>query len=263
MTLSCREARARLLDDQRGRLAPEARRELGAHLATCADCAHENEVERLLDDALDQRLPARPASAALRERIAAMSTPAPRRRWWRGALVPALAVAAALVITVPALVYRQMASMRAAATAGMVDEAVADHLRIVQAQRPFEVESGGLHQVRPWFEGRLDFSPVVPFSGDATVPLRGGALAYFRDRRAAAFIYGLRQHTITLLVFRAEGLPWPRRGLARIGGVDAYRTHERGFTVILWRAGDLGYALVSDADPAELTQIAARFSPGV
>jgi anti-sigma factor RsiW len=263
MSLSCREARARLLDDHRGRLEPNVRRALAAHLATCADCAHQNEVERLLDDALDHRLPARPASAALRERIAAMGASAPRPRRWHGALVPALAVAAALVLTVPALVYRQTAALRAAATAGMVDEAVADHLRIAQAQRPLEVESGGIHQVRPWFEGRLDFAPVVPFSGDATVPLRGGALAYFRDRRAAAFIYGLRQHTITLLVFRADGLPWPRRGLARIGGLDAYRTHERGFTVILWRAGDLGYALVSDADPAEVTQVAARFSPGV
>jgi len=263
MTLDCREVRNRLVDHLRGRLDADAQHELEAHLATCADCAHANEVERLLDDALEHRLPARPASAALRERIAAMSVPAPRRQWWRGALVPALAVAAALVLTVPALVYRQLASLRATATAAMVDEAVADHLRIAQAQRPLEVESGGIHQVRPWFEGRLDFSPVVPFDGDAVVPLRGGALAYFRDRRAAAFIYGLRQHTITLLVFRADGLPWPRTGLARIGGVDAYRTRERGFTVILWRAGDLGYALVSDADPAELTQIAARFSPGV
>ena len=263
MTLDCHEARSRLLDHLRGRLHPDARRELDAHLATCADCAHAHAVERLLDDALEHRLPARPASAALRERVAAMSVPAPRRRRWRGALVPALAVAAALVLTVPALVAWQLASLRAAATAAMVDEAVADHLRIAQAQRPLEVESGGIHQVRPWFEGRLDFSPVVPFAGDTVVPLRGGALAYFRDRRAAAFIYGLRQHTLTLLVFRAEGLPWPRDGLTRIGGIDAYRAHERGFTVILWRAGDLGYALVSDADPAELTQIAARFSPGV
>jgi len=262
MTIDCHDARGRLLDDQRGRLDADARRELAAHLAGCAACAHEDAAERLLSEALEHRLPARPASAALRQRIAAISVAAPRARW-RGVLTPALAVALALVVTVPALLYRQAASTRAAATAAMVGEAVADHLRIVQAQRPLEIESGGVHQVRPWFEGRLDFSPVVPFAGDATVPLRGGALAYFQDRRAAAFVYGLRQHTVTLLVFRAEGLPWPRTGLARIGRFEAYRAQARGFTVILWRAGGLGYALVSDADPAELNELAARFASGV
>jgi anti-sigma factor RsiW len=261
MTLTCHEARTQLLDAQRGRLAAEAGRELTAHLAGCAACSHEDAAERLLSEALEHRLPARPASAALRERIAATLVVGPPSRW-RSALVPALAAALALCITVPALVYQQTVSTRAAATASMVGEAVADHLRIVQAQRPLEIESGGVHQVRPWFEGRLDFSPVVPFAGDTTVPLRGGALAYFEDRRAAAFIYGLRQHTITLLVFRPEGLPWPNGGLTRIGTLDAYRIHTRGFTVILWRANGLGYALVSDADPFELTQIAARFAPG-
>src|SRR5206468_4014899 len=80
------------------------------------------------------------------------------------------------------------------ATATMVNEAIADHLRIAQAQRPLEIESGDGHRVRPWFEGRLDFSPVLPFVGDREVPLRGGALAWFLDRRAAAFVYGLRLH---------------------------------------------------------------------
>jgi len=35
-------------------------------------------------------------------------------------------------------------------------------------------------------------------------------------------------------------------------------TAERGFTVITWRNGDLGYALVSDVDARELRQLAAR-----
>ena len=262
MTLSCRDARGRLLDAQRRQLAADAERELAAHLAGCAACSHEDAAERLLSDALEHRLPARPASAALRERIAAITVAPPRSRW-RAALVPALAAALALVVTLPALLYRQATATREVATAAMVGEAVADHLRIVQAQRPLEIESGGVHQVRPWFEGRLDFSPVVPFAGDEAVPLRGGALAYFHDRRAAAFIYGLRQHTVTLLVFRAEGLPWPSAGLTRVGRLETYRAQTRGFTVVLWRAGELGYALVSDADPAEVMQIAARFSPGV
>jgi anti-sigma factor RsiW len=158
-------------------------------------------------------------------------------------------------------VYERTAAMRDARTAAMVGEAVADHLRVIQAQRPLEVESGGVHQVRPWFEGRLDFAPVVAFGGDAEVPLRGGALAYFLDRKAAAFVYGLRQHTVTLFVFRAEGLPWPERALEQVGGAAVYHTQQRGFTVVLWRRDGLGYALVSDADPGEVRAISARFLP--
>ena len=263
MSLGCHDARARLLDDQRGRLDVDSRRELADHLAGCAACAHEQAAERLLSEALEQRLPARPASAALRERVAAITVAAAPRARWHRALVPALAVAGALVLTVPPLLYWHMTSMRAMATAAMVDEAVADHLRIVQAQRPLEIESGGVHQVRPWFEGRLDFAPVLPFAGDDMVTLRGGALAYFQDRRAAAFVYGLRQHTVTLLVFRPEGLPWPSSSLTRVGRAEAYRVQMRGVTVILWRTGGLGYALVGEVDPTELTEIAARFAPGV
>jgi anti-sigma factor RsiW len=145
------------------------------------------------------------------------------------------------------------------AAAAMVSEAVGDHVRLLQAQQPLEIESGDGHRVRPWFQGRLDFSPVLPFAGDPDVPLRGGALAWFLDRKAAAFVYGLRLHTVTLLVFRPDGLPWPATGWQRAGDHDVYRADARGFTVVLWRAHGLGYALVSDADAREVLDLAARF----
>ena len=62
---------------------------------------------------------------------------------------------------------------------------------------------------------------VVRFEGDADFPLKGGSLGYFRDRKAAVFVYARRLHSISLLVFRADGLPWPSRGLTRINGVEA------------------------------------------
>ncbi len=35
---------------------------------------------------------------------------------------------------------------------------------------------------------------------------------------------------------------------------------RQGFNVILWRKGDLGYAVVSDADAGELGELAARIA---
>jgi anti-sigma factor RsiW len=57
-------------------------------------------------------------------------------------------------------------------------------------------------------------------------------------------------------------LAWPARGLTRIGAVEAYETAERGFHVIMWRRGGLGYVLVSDVDGRELRQLAARLACG-
>ena len=47
-----------------------------------------------------------------------------------------------------------------------------------------------------------------------------------------------------------------------MGRTQASVTADRGFNVVLWRAGKLGYALVSDLDPAELLELGARISPG-
>ena len=44
--MTCEEARDRLLDAQRARLAPETRAALQTHLQTCAACAHEEICRR-------------------------------------------------------------------------------------------------------------------------------------------------------------------------------------------------------------------------
>jgi anti-sigma factor RsiW len=138
-------------------------------------------------------------------------------------------------------------------------EAVNDHLRVLYAERPIEVESGGVHQVKPWFSGRLDFAPILRFGGDDEFPLQGGAVAYFLDRKAAAFEFKRRLHPITLFVFRAEGLSWPSPSRP-LGGARAALQTQRGFHVLLWRQGDLGYALVSDVDERDLVTLGAKIA---
>jgi len=143
----------------------------------------------------------------------------------------------------------------------MVGEAVNDHVRMLQSQRPLEVESGGLHQVIPWFSGKLDFAPGIRFAGDTEFPLRGGAVGYFVDRKAATLVFGRRLHSISLFVFKADGLPWPGAGLEAAGRAEVYRTSARGFNVLLWRDGELGYALVSDVSAGDLMLLASKLAP--
>jgi anti-sigma factor RsiW len=142
----------------------------------------------------------------------------------------------------------------------MVVEAVNDHLRVLYSDRPLEVESGGIHRVKPWFEGRLDFAPVVEFAGDDDYPLQGGSVSYYIDRKAATFVFKRRLHAITLFVFRAEGLRWPAGGTRPIGAARGTVATSRGFHVALWQKGDLGYALVSDVNEADLLALGARIA---
>jgi anti-sigma factor (TIGR02949 family) len=261
--MDCHDVRVKLLDYQQGRLPPALGEEIRAHLAGCASCAHEAAAEQALTEVLEQRLPQHAAPLGLKRRLdafwpgAAERTPSWWRRWGRP-LVPALAVAAVLLVTLP-LLYEHGLGPREDGRA-MLTEAVNDHLRLLTSQHPLDIESGGMHQVKPWFAGRLDFAPVVTFLGDDEFPLQGGAVGYFLDRRAAVFVFHRRLHVITLLVFRADGLPWPKRSLASPGRPPALQTADRGFNVILWRSGELGYALVSDVDPSELSRLADRLA---
>ena len=91
--------------------------------------------------------------------------------------------------------------------------------------------------------------------------MQGGAIAYFVDRKAAAYIYKRRLHTITLLVFRADGLPWPAAPTTPLGHVRATEAGPRAsFHALLWQGGDLGYALVSDLEVSELETLGSRIA---
>jgi len=144
----------------------------------------------------------------------------------------------------------------------MLAEAVNDHLRVLYSTHPLDVEGGGVHRVKPWFEGKVDFAPVVAFGGDDDFPLTGGAVAYFIDRKAAAYIYERRLHVITLLVYRAEGLPWSGVPTVQLGHVRAVERTTHGFNVLAWRDGDLGYSLVSDLNEQELLTLGAKIAGG-
>lgn len=238
-------ARELLLDQ---RLPPELQRELDAHLAGCEACRAGQVAERELTALLEEKLPQHPASLALKRRLAErmgearFDAPAAASRRARR-LVP-LAAAAAVAAAVALLPL----ALRNRSAAPLAAEAVSDHLRVLEGELPLQIVSSGIHEVKPWFAGRLDFAPVIGFAGDSDYPLQGGAVARFLDRRAALLAYKRREHRISLLVLRPDGLDWPASRAVTV----------RGFHLLLWRKGDLGYALISDLDERELGALAAK-----
>ena len=262
--MNCDDVRPELLHYQRGQLSTLHRNDIRGHLQGCPACTHEVTADALLSEILERRLPQHAAPLGLKRRLATQwPRPAPPQpSWWarwRLSVVPALATAAVLLIAVP-IYYGQIGRFQSGRPASMVTEAVTDHLRLLSSQHPLDIESGNMHQVKPWYEGRLDFAPVIHFLGDQEFPLAGGAVGYFLDRKAAVFVFHRRLHTISLFVFPARGVSWPTRGLDSLGPVKAYRSDDRGFHVILWRKGEQGCALVSDVDLPELTRLAERLA---
>jgi anti-sigma factor RsiW len=256
--MDCREARTHWLDRRRGSLGGETRAALEAHVAACEACRQDEAADRELSTVLSERLPRRRAPDGLRRSLEARWNPAAPRPARRKRIASTLlAMAAGAAIALLAVV-----AWRARPAEGaMVAEAVNDHLRVLYSERPIEVEPG-IHQVKPWFEGRLDFAPVVGFAGDDEFPLQGGSVAYFVDRKAATFVFKRRLHVITLFVFRAEGLPWPALPTEPVGRERGVLRTSRGYHVLMWREDDLGYALVSDVDTRELTALGARIAGG-
>ena len=197
------------------------------------------EADRLIAAALADHV-RMPAPHRLREQLARRYLT--RRRPWRS-WIPAFALGAVAAAAVTLLVVRTPASDVAALAA---DEAVGDHLRIVSAPHPLDVETSDLHNVKPWFTGRLDFVPPVSFVGDDEFRLRGGSLAVFQGHKAAAFVFQRRLHTITVLAY-PDATARPREELT-----------VRGFHVIAWAQGGIGMAVVSDVGWDDLRQLEAR-----
>jgi len=251
---ACLRARAALPDALRGRLSFEAARALSAHLTGCAECRAIEQRERVLDDALG-RMPSHAASAELKARLRAdMKPPAALSRLRSR---PGLVTAAVGLVAV-ALGFAVVWWQHVSSSDALLHEAVNDHLRVLYSQHAVEIESGGIHQVKPWFEGKLDFAPVLEFEGDADFSLEGGSVGYFVDRKAAVFVFKHRLHVMTLFVFRADGLSWPYGSNKALGRLSATFARSRGFNALIYRDGDLGYALVSDASEATLTQLGER-----
>jgi anti-sigma factor RsiW len=258
--MDCSEARNHLLDRRRGTLSPELRSALDAHLAECEACRREDAADAELSRLLESRVPGRQAPEALRRAVRARWETGPTARRWRSRAVVrslgAMAFGAALAV-LAIFAWRAHAPSDA-----LVTEALNDHLRVLYSDHPLEVESSDRHVVKPWFKGRVDFAPDVAFDGDEEFPLQGGAVAYFVDRKAALFVFKRRLHWMSVFVFRADGLPWPELAPDRVGEARGAMRSVRGFHVLLWRKGDLGYAVVSDVDERDVRSLASRVAGG-
>lgn len=192
---------------------------------------------------------------ALRDERRADERRAPDASRWRARRWFAVALPAAAILVVGLILFRP-ASGPAPAGELPSEELVADHIRSLMADHLTDVASTDQHTVKPWFDGRLDFSPDVRDLVDKGYPLIGGRLDYAGSRPVAALVYQRRQHVINVFV-------WPAAGGDAAPKTDTTPRLEparRGYNVIRWTRSGFAHAAVSDLNADELRELADALS---
>ena len=222
-----------------------------SHLPDCPACRKELERAQVVRTAIAQPAVYYPAPSALRERLKrAIQAEAGEREtppnmrislpWWKRPMVfSGLAAALFLMIGLSVLLLTPHAPH------DQIAELVGSHVRSLEADHLLDVKSTDQHTVKPWFAGKLEFSPPVVDLSAEGYPLIGGRLDYLAQQKVAALIYRRNKHVINLFI-------WP-------GETSSEVSSKQGFNLIRFECKGMICSAVSDLNLGELQQFADLF----
>ena len=172
--------------------------------------------------------------------VAGAAAPGRWSAWFNPRLVGAVLCTAVLSVSITA------GALRGGAGDNLESELVSMHLRSMMSPNPVDVASTDSHTVKPWFNGRIKYSPPVEDFTAQGYPLVGGRLEVIGEEPVSALVYHHQKHVINLYV-----LP------ARLGKrFAALKTTQRdGFNIIAREDGGFVYVGVSDLNAAELKDL--------
>jgi anti-sigma factor RsiW len=228
-----------------GELDEERAAQASAHAASCGRCAAAVEDRRTLRDSV-RRSAYRPAPESLRKAVLrSVREDGARAARWRAPLWAWGSLAACMALSA-ALLWIIVGSRAASGEDLIVRDAVSSHIRSLMAAHLADVATSDQHTVKPWFAGKLDFSPkVVDFTPEG-FPLTGGRLDYIAGRPVAAVVYQCRAHIINLFTCPDN--------TARAHAPQT--SQDRGYNAVAWSDGAMRYCAVSDLAAPELRTFA-------
>jgi len=123
-----------------------------------------------------------------------------------------------------------------------IESLTSGHIRAMMTGHSVDVASTSQHTVKPWFAGKIDFTPPVPDLSADGFPLIGGRLDQLDGATAAVLVYQCRKHVIDLYVSPSSAK------------IPSGETTRRGFNIVAWVEGENQYAAVSDLALDELKE---------
>ncbi len=232
--------------------------EVEGHLNACPACARKlerrlalqaslrnPELRHAVPAGLESRLE-KALSLQSRAEAAPISSPAGTWRAWWGGFATAAALACAALVLAPRIEERFRDDR-------VAQEVADDHARSLMSGPLTEVAASDRHVVKPWFNGKVDFSPPVKDFADQGFTLEGGRLDRLGGRTVAALVYRRARHPINLFI-------WPSPGGSRAAEGE---TTVRGYHLLHWSADGMTYWLISDLNAPELKHLANLLKSGV
>jgi len=233
-----------------GELSASDSAEFERALEACPDCRKRLEAGRAMSGLL-RELPLEPAPDLLRARVerelraiaGALRPAAPGRnmRW--------MAMAASLIVAVS---IGWVGGTLTGRVGPGDDELVSTFMRVASSEHAVDVASTDRHTVKPWFAGRIDYSPPVHDLTSAGFPLEGGRVDVVGGRKVSVLVYRHNQHRIALSL-------WP----SSAADVPAKVTMRDGFSMAEWRHAGFEMHAVSDIAPAEMSAFAAALDKAI
>jgi anti-sigma factor RsiW len=212
-------------------------------LESCPDCRRRLEEARVMSGLLRELAP-EPAPDLLRAKVerelrAIARRPAERMRW--------MAMAASLIVAVSLGWIGGTFTGRGGVGD---DELVATYMRVASSDHAVDVASTDRHTVKPWFAGRIDYSPPVHDLTSDGFPLEGGRLDVVGGRKVSVLVYRHNQHRVALSL-------WPA---SSSGNTSPKVTERNGFAMAEWRHGGFEMHAVSDLAATEMSAFASALN---
>ena len=128
----------------------------------------------------------------------------------------------------------------------LAQDVISSHVRSLLATHLLDVPSTDQHTVKPWFDGKIKFSPPVRDFADQGFRLIGGRLDYINGREVAALVYQRRLHIINLFIWPSESSPT----------TAAESFAKDGYNVLHWNRDGFEFWAVSDVSAGDLRAFA-------
>ena len=245
--MDCTNTRTLLDTYLDGELDPVRNLEIEEHLHGCARCSQSYSDRQVIRGGLKTESLYFKAPADLEKRIQRSVRQAAKAekpaRWfsesWFKIATPLTAAALVVLLLVP--YFGDSSSDQL-----LTQQVVSSHIRSLMVDHLADVRSTDEHTVKPWFNGKLDFSPPVNDLARDGFPLIGGRLDYLNNRPVAALVYQRDKHVINVFI-------WPSEKSAPSG---APINTQQGYHVIRWASAGAIFWVVSDLEANQLAKFA-------